>query len=106
RAGRTAGAIAVAIASTAENPLLPVVLARSPGVPAGAPTPSPTPAGTPLPAWAAQLADKQLAACGSGPTAAQLAAMGKDPATEEVNQAIADCQGGGGGDHGKGKGKQ
>ena len=30
--------------------------------------------------------------------------MGKDPATEEVNQAIADCQGSGG-DHGKGKGK-
>jgi len=105
RAGRTAGAIAVALVSAAAILVLAVVLTSSPGLATGAPTPFPTPAATPLPAWAAQLADKQLAACGSGPTAAQLAAMGRDPATEEVNQAIADCQGGGGGDQGNGKGK-
>src|SRR5207302_776650 len=68
-------------------------------------SPEPPQASTQLPAWAAQLADKELAACGSGPTAAQLTALGREAATEEVNRAIADCQGAGGGDHGKGKAK-
>ena len=67
----------------------------------------PTPLASPLPAWAAQLADKERTACASGPGAAELAAIGRDAATESVNSAIKDCRGdqGGGGDQGKAKGK-
>ena len=84
--------------------VLAVALAGSLKFASAAPTPAATPLATPLPAWAAQLADKQRTACGEGPSAAQLAAMGRPAATEEVNKAIADCTGGGGA-HGKGKEK-
>ena len=104
-AGRGAAAIAGALIAAAAILVLAVVLTGSPRLAIAAPTTFPTPAATQLPAWAAQLADKELAACGSGPTAAQLTALGREAATEEVNRAIADCQGAGGGDHGKGKAK-
>lgn len=81
---------------------LALVLTGSPRLASAAPTPVPTSA--PVPAWAAQLADRQRAACGSGPTAAQLAVMGREAATQEVNSAIKDC-GAGGGREGKGKGR-
>ena len=103
--GRVAAAVAGALIAAAAILVLVVALTGSPRLATAAPTLFPTPAAAPLPAWAAQLADQQRAACGSGPTAAELTAMGKEVATEEVNQAIADCQGGGGGDHAKGKGK-
>ena len=54
-------------------------------------SPLPTPNSTPLPAWAAQLADEYRAACGDGPTAAELAAIGLDAATQEVDSSIAQC---------------
>jgi hypothetical protein len=84
--------------------VLAVVLSGSPKVATAAPTAIPTPVATPLPAWATQLADRQRTACGEGPSATELAAMGQAAATEEVNSAIADCKRQEGG-HDKGKGK-
>ena len=103
RSGRRAAAIAGALIAAAAVLVLAVALSGSLKVASAEPTPLATPFATPLPAWATQLADKQSAACGEGPSAAELAAMGRAAATEEVNSAIADCSGGGG--HGKQKGK-
>ena len=104
RRGRRAAAIAGALTGAAAVLVLAVALSGSLRLASAAPTPLATPFATPLPAWATQLADKQRTACGEGPSAAELAAMGRAAATEEVNSAIADCSGGGG--HGKQKGKQ
>jgi len=71
---------------------------------AGHPT-TPTPAATQLPAWAATLADRYRTACGSGPTAAQLAALGQDAAVQQVDAAVARCTAPPGGPKGHGKGK-
>jgi hypothetical protein len=101
---RWAAAIAGVLLAAAAVLVLAVAMGGSLKVATAAPTPLPAPVATPLPAWAAQLADKQRSACGSAPTAAELAAMGRETATEAVNAAIADCGGGGGG-HAKGKGK-
>ena len=102
KSARPAAAIAGAlIAAAAVLVLAAVILTGSPRLATAAPTAFPVP----VPAWAAQLADQQRAACGSGPSAADLAAMGEEAATEAVNAAVADCQGGAAGDHGKGKGK-
>jgi eukaryotic-like serine/threonine-protein kinase len=97
--------IGVALAAGAAVAVLALVLIASPRIASAAPTPVPTAVPTPLPAWAAQLAAKQRAACGSGPTAAQLAAMGRQAATEEVNKAISECRGGQGDGRGHDKGK-
>jgi len=104
RIGPLAAWIAGALVAAAAVLVLAVVLTGLPRVASAAPTSFPTAAATPLPAWAAQLAGKQATACGSGPTTAALAAMGREAATEEVNQAIAECGGVQGG-NGKGKGK-
>jgi len=69
-----------------------------------------TPLATPLPAWATTLADRYRQACGTGPTAGELAALGQTAAQEKVDEAVANCtseNGGGGGGGGKGhrKGK-
>src|SRR5204863_82483 len=85
------GPIARALIAAAAVLVLAVALSGSLKVASAEPTPLATPFATPLPAWATQLADKQSAACGEGPSAAELAAMGRAAATEEVNSAIADC---------------
>ncbi len=64
-----------------------------------------TPAATPLPAWAATLADRYRTACGTGPTAAELAALGQDAAVQQVDAAVAQCTAPAGGHKGHGKGK-
>jgi serine/threonine protein kinase len=103
----------VAIAALAAGAVLVAMVAlaalSSLANPAAAGTPaSPTPAATPLPAWAATLADRYRAACGTAPTAAQLAALGQDAAVKQVDAAIADCKAAqakaGGGGRGKGHG--
>jgi hypothetical protein len=100
RAAAIGGTLVAAVAVL----MLAVVLSGPLKVAVAAPTTQPTPFATPLPAWAVQLADRQLQACESGPSAAQLAALGRAEATKEVNAAIADCTGPGPG-HDKGKGK-
>jgi eukaryotic-like serine/threonine-protein kinase len=84
----------------------------SPAAPAAAGSQAtPTPAATPLPAWAATLADRYRTACGSGPTASELAALGYDTAVTQVDAAVARCAateaqaGGKGKGHDGGKGK-
>jgi eukaryotic-like serine/threonine-protein kinase len=104
RLGGRVAAIAGALVAAAAVLVVAVALSSSQKVAIAAPTPVQAPLATPLPAWAAQLADRQRAACDSGPTAAELAALGKEAATDQVNAAIADCTRGEGG-HGKGKGK-
>lgn len=100
----------LALASAGVGALLVVALAigafsfqPAPAV-AGHPA-TPTPAATPLPAWAATLADRYRTACGSGPTAAQLAALGYEAAVQQVDAAVARCTAPPGGPKGHGKGK-
>jgi eukaryotic-like serine/threonine-protein kinase len=100
----------VALASSAVGALLVAALAIAAfsmqPVPAAAGHPAtPTPAATPLPAWAATLADRYRTACGSGPTAAELAALGRDAAVQQVDAAVARCTAPAGGHKGHGKGK-
>jgi eukaryotic-like serine/threonine-protein kinase len=102
RVAAIAGTLVVAVAVLT----LAVALSGPLKVAVAAPTSQPTPFATPLPAWAVQLADRQLQACESGSSAAQLAALGRAEATKEVNAAIADCtRSGPGPAHDKGKGK-
>jgi eukaryotic-like serine/threonine-protein kinase len=105
RVGRRTAAIAVALIGSVAVLVVAVALSGSLKVASAAPTPLPTPLATPLPSWAAQLADKQRSACGSGPSAGELAVMGRAAATEQVAEAIADCQPAGGEGRGHAKGK-
>ena len=105
RIGRRAAAIAGALVAAAAVLVVAVALSGPLKMASAAPTPFPTPFATPLPSWAAQLADKQRSACGSGPSAAELAAMGRAAATEQVSEVIADCKRAGGEGRGHGKGK-
>jgi hypothetical protein len=70
-------------------------------------TPLATPVATPSPAWAGELADRYRAACGTGPSARELAALGRAAAEQKVDAAVAICtpeESGKG--HGNGKGKR
>lgn len=105
--GPMAGWVGALLVAASAVLVVALVLGGGLRVATAGPTSMPTPLATPLPGWAAQLADKERTACGSGPSAAQLAAMGRDAATASVDSAIKDCRGdqGPGGDQGKGKGK-
>ena len=106
RIGPMAGWIGALLVAGAAVLVLALVLGGGLRVATAAPTTMATPLATPLPGWAAQLANQERTACGSGPSAAELAAMGRDAATKSVNTAIEGCRGDqGGGDQGKGKGK-
>ena len=105
RVGRRVAAIAGTLVAAAAVLAVGVAISGPMKTASAEPTPFPTPLATPLPSWAAQLADRQRSACGSGPSAAELAAMGRAAATEQVTEAIADCKPAGGEGRGHGKGK-
>ncbi|TMB50193.1 MAG: serine/threonine protein kinase [Chloroflexi bacterium] len=103
RVGRRVAAMAGALVAAAAVLVVAVALSGPMKMASAAATPFPTPMAA-LPSWAAQLADKQRSACGSGPSAAELAAMSRAAATEQVTEAIADCKPAGG--EGRGHGKE
>ena len=103
RVGRRVAAMAGALVAAAAVLVVAVALSGPMKMASAAATPFPTPMAA-LPSWAAQLADKQRSACGSGPSAAELAAMGRAAATEQVTEAIADCKPASG--EGRGHGKE
>ncbi|HLY36290.1 MAG TPA: protein kinase [Candidatus Limnocylindria bacterium] len=107
---RRPGRRLVALASAAVGVLLIAALAMAafslrPAPAAAGNSATPTPAATPLPAWAVTLADRYRSACGTGPTAAQLAALGYPAAVQEVDAAVARCTAPAGGHKGHGKGR-
>jgi len=103
RVGRRVAAMAGALVAAAAVLVVAVALSGPMKMASAAATPFPTPMAA-LPSWAAQLADNQRSACGSGPSAAELAAMSRAAATEQVTEAIADCKPAGG--EGRGHGKE